>query len=228
MLVELVRELVLVLVLVLELGLVLVVVLGLAAMRAASEAVAVVWDDDGEADDELDPEGEPDVEADPAAEPDGEGDAGVSLGLFVELVVAAGEVGELEGEEEVGELEGEEEEGEGEGVGVGDFDGFGVGVLVGVGVGVGEDVLEAGSTWQLVSVFALALVEVPSLDEAAASLSAPACAVACAVPGKPASTPRVRKPTLSAATRMCAKHMRSPCLRCSSGLLSALRGFGGN
>ena len=41
-------------------------------------------------------------------------------------------------------------------------------------MGLGEGVLEAGSTWQLVSVFAPvevpALVEVPGLGEAAASL----------------------------------------------------------
>ena len=80
-------------------------------------------------------------------------------------------------------------------------------VGVGVGVGVGEGVLEAGQTWQLVSVFALALVEVPGLGEAAVSLSVSACAV----PGRPASTPRVRKPppsTLSAVTRTCARRMR--------------------
>src|SRR5271157_3636706 len=155
--------------LVLALARALALWLGLAAKRAVreAEAVAEVWDDDG--------------------------DAGV--------VVVAGEVGELEAEED----------GLGLGVGVGVFDGFGVWVdgfgvwvLVGVGVGVGEGVLEAGSTWQLVSVFALALVEVPGLSEAAVSLSAPAWAV----PGEPASTPRMRKPppsTLSAVTRTCTR-----------------------
>jgi len=65
-------------------------------------------------------------------------------------------------------------------------------------------VLEAGSTWQLVSVFAPALVEVPGLGEAAPGLSALACAV-------PVSAPRVRKhppTTLSAITRTCARRMR--------------------
>jgi len=194
------------LVLGLALALVLVLWLGLAAKRASSEAVAVaeagVWDDDGEPDDpegepegvldgEFDPEGDPDGEPDFEAEPAGEGDAVA----FVGIVVAAAEVGELE------------TEGDGVGVGVGVFDGFGVGVLVGVGVGAGEGVPEAGSTWQLVSVFALALVEVPGLDEAAVSLSTPAWAV----PGRPASTPRVRKPppsTLSAVARTCARRMR--------------------
>jgi hypothetical protein len=112
-------------------------------------------------------------------------------------VVAAGEVEEPEGE-------GEED---GVGVGVGDFDGLGVGV--GVGVGVGEGVLATGRTWQLVLVlvFALALVEVPGLGEAAAGPSG----AACAVPGRPDSTPRVRKPpptTLSAVTRTCVRRMR--------------------
>ena len=100
-----------------------------------------------------------------------------------------------------------------------------VGVGLGeVGVGLGEDVPEAGSTWQVVSVFALALVEVPGLKAAAPGLSTPACAV-------PASAPRVRKhppTTLSAVTRTCARRMRIACLRCSSGLMSALRGFGGD
>lgn len=99
------------------------------------------------------------------------------------------------------------------GVGLGE-----VGVGLGeVGVGLGEDVLEAGSTWQVIPVFALAIVAAPGL-------STPACAV-------PASAPRVRKhppTTLSAATRTCARRMRIACLRCSSGLLSALRGFGGD
>jgi hypothetical protein len=86
---------------------------------------------------------------------------------------------------------------------------------VGVGVGLEEAVLEVGSTRQLVSVLALALVEVPGLGEAA-GLIAPACAV----PGRPASTPRVRKPlpsTLSAVTRTCARRIRIACLRYSSG-----------
>jgi hypothetical protein len=202
----------LVLGLVLVLGLGLGLVLGLAAMRAASEAEAVVWADDGEADDELDdpeadpdgepdpdgdpeaePEGEPDPDGDPEAEPDSEGDAGVRLGSLLGLVVA---------------VEEPEPEGDGVGVGVGVGEFVGVGLGVGVGVGLGEDVLEAGRTWHFVSVFALAfalgLVEVPGLGEAAAGRSALACA-------GPASTLRVRKPpptTLSAATRTCARRIR--------------------
>ncbi|MGO8891656.1 MAG: hypothetical protein ACLQB1_18450 [Streptosporangiaceae bacterium] len=175
-------------------------VLGLAARRASSEAEtaaeAEVWDDDGEAGGELDdPEG--DTESDAAGEvdevdveADGAGDAGELLGSLLGLVVGAGDV----------------EEGEGVGVGVGVGVGFGVGfgVGVGVGVGLGEDVLEAGSAWQLVSVFALALVEVPGLGEAAPGLSTAAWAV-------PASAPRVRRhppTTLSATTRTCARRMR--------------------
>ena len=171
-----------------ELGLALVLALalwlGLAARRTASEAEAVaeaeVWDEDGEAD------GEP---ADPVGDPDGDPDGDLTGGLDVEGAPEAEEDGV----------------GVGVGVGVGDFDGFGFGV--GVGVGVGEGVLEAGSTWQLVSVFALALVDVPALGEAAASRSE----LACAVPGRPASIPRMRKPppsTLSAVTRTCARRMR--------------------
>jgi hypothetical protein len=194
---------------------VLALALGLAARRAASDAEAVgeaVPDDDaaadgepdeadGEPDDpEDDPDGESDPEGDPAGEPDleaepvGAGDAGARLGLDI----AVGELGGLEAEED------------GVGVTVLDgcvtvLDGFGVGVLVGVGVGVGVGVLEAGSTWQLVSV--LALVEVPALGEAAASGSGSACAV----PGRPASTPRVRNPPpsrLSATTRPCSRRLR--------------------
>jgi hypothetical protein len=180
----------------LALALVLALVLapGLAARRASSEAEAAVWDGDeaadeleGDPDGELDPEGEPD----PAAELDGAGGVGALVGGWLGLVLAAGEL--------------EEPEGEGDGVGVGDFDGFGVGV--GVGVGGGGGVLATGRTWQLVSVFALALVEVPGLGEAAAGPSG----AACAVPGRPDSTPRVRKPpptTLSAVTRTRVRRMR--------------------
>ena len=186
---------------------------GLATIRASSEAETVAeaeaCDDDGEADpawdgepvaggedaagEEVAAEGELAAEDEAAADGEplavGEGDAGVPLEGLLGLVLAAGEV--------------DEPEGDGEGEGVGEFDGFGVGV--GVGVGVGEGVLEAGSAWHVVSVFAfaLALVEVPGLGEAAASRSAPACAF----PGKPVSTPRARQlpaSTLTAATRTCA------------------------
>ncbi len=200
-------------------ALALVLGLGFAARRAVSEAEAVgeaeVWDDDGETDGESDdPEGDTDGEVAPEAEPDGEGEAGALLGSLLGMVVAAGEVEELEGD----------------GVGVGDFGGFGVGfgvgVGVGVGVGLGEGVLEAGSTWQLVPVLALALVEVLGLGETAVSLSV----LACAVPGRPASTPRVRKPpptTLSAARRN-ARRMRIALSPLLIRLLSAPYGFGGD
>jgi hypothetical protein len=195
--------------------------LGLPAMRTVSEAEAKaeVWDDDGEVDGEPDPEGdpdgEPDDEPDVEAEPGGEVDTGVLLGSLLGLVVAAGEL--------------EEPEAEGDGVGV---DGFGVGV--GVDVGLGEGVLEAGSTWQLVSVLAPvevpALVEVRGLGEAAASLDA----LACAVPGRPASTPRVSKPPLTTlsvvtrtCTRTCARRMRIALSPLLIRLLSAHGVFGG-
>lgn len=161
--------------------------------EAEAEAEAEVWDDEGDPDGEPAPDGELDGEPEPEAEPDDEGGAGVLLEALLGLVVGAGEVEELEAE------------GDGVGVGVGDFDGFGVGF--GVGVGVGEDVLEAGSTWHLVSESALALAEVPGLGGAAVSLSVPARAV----PGKLASTPSIRKPpasTLNAADRMCTRRMR--------------------
>jgi len=234
---------------VLVVGLVLALGLGLAAMRAASEAEATaeaeLWDDDGEAEGEPDdPEdeaaGEPDdPEGEAAGEPDpepvGDGDAGSLLGSLLGLVVAAGEI--------------EEPDTEGDGVGggvffglgvffgfgLGVFFGFGFGVFVGLGVavfvglgvgvgvfvgsGLGEDALEVGSTRQLVS----ALAPVPALAEPA-----------CAVPGRPASRPMVSKPplsTLSAVTRTCVRRARialSPLLIYSSGLLSALCGFGGD
>jgi len=78
-----------------------------------------------------------------------------------------------------------------------------------------------------VLVFAVALVEALGLGEAAALLAA----TARAIPGRPASTPRVRKApasTLSTTTRTCTRRIKSPCLRYSSALLSALCGFGGD
>ena len=92
---------------------------------------------------------------------------------------------------------GEVEELEGDGVGVEDF--------VGVGDGVGVGVLEAGSSWHVVSLV-LALAEVPELGEAAVSLSVLAWAES-----QLASTPRVRKPpasTLGATARTCARRMK--------------------
>jgi hypothetical protein len=171
---------------------------------AEAVVVAEVRDDDGEADPGCDGEtgcdGEADCEGAPEAgpEPDAEGDVAddaagdagaVLLGALLRLAADAEAAAECEGETD----------------GVGDCVGVGVGVAV--GVGVGEGVLEAGSAWHLVSVFALALVEVPALGVTAASPSAPARAV----PGTLASTPRIRKPPateLSAATRTCARRMR--------------------
>ena len=110
-------------------------------------------------------------------------------------------VGDLDGFG-VGDLDGF-----GVGLGVGDLDAFGVGDLDGFGVGLGVGVLAAGRAWQSVAVFAPALVELLGLGEVAASRSG----AAWAVPGKPESTPRMRKPaptTLSAAARTCARRMR--------------------
>ena len=170
-------------------------------------------------------------------EADGVGETGVWLGLLLGLLLGpllglvlvllglvpdAGAVEELEG---AGELEDDDGVGVGDvvdGVGVGDFDGVGVADFDGVGVGEAE----TGSTWHWVSVFVSALAEVPGLGVAAVSRS-PA---ARAVPGRPTSTLRIRKTpasTLSIATRMCLRRIRPP-LRCSSMLLSALRGFGGD
>jgi hypothetical protein len=182
---------------------------------------------DADCDGEPVPDGDPAAVGDPAAEvePDGAGDAGVRLGLPLGLELDGAGVGELEDGVGVGELE------DGDGLGVGeleDGDGVGVGVLV------------AGSTWHLVSVLALApagalglaealaLAEVPGLGEAAASRSA----LARAVPGRPASTPRARNPqasTLSIAARTCASRMKNALVSAThSGLLSARRGFGGD
>ena len=103
-----------------------------------------------------------------AVEPDGDGAAGGLLGELPELLLDGVAVGEDE-----------------DGVGVG-------GVVEWVGVGVGEGVPDAGSTWHLVSVSALAPAEALELGEAAdASRAVPAWAE----PGPPACTPRARKPT---------------------------------
>lgn len=94
-------------------------------------------------------------------------------------------------------------EGDGEGDRDGDGDGDGDGECDGDGEGVG--VPEAGSAWHTVSV-----------------LFVVARGAASALP----STPRVRKlppSKVTAATLTCAKRIRIACLRCSSGLPSALR-----
>jgi hypothetical protein len=133
------------------------------------------------------------ADAEPEPEPDGDGDADVLLGVLVGSVPDdAWAVGEAEELEELGE---------GVGDGDGEFD-------VGAGVGVGVDVAAAGSTLQLVSVPAPALVEMLGLAETASAL----IASARAVPGQPASTPRVTDPPatrLSAAARTCARRMKT-------------------
>ena len=164
-------------------------------------------------------DGEPVAELDAGAAADDEpepddGDTGASLGLLVGLVPEDAEDAGALGEAEPDELE----EPEGDGDGDGDFD-------VGVGVGEGEGEAAAGSTMHLVSVFVAALAEVPGL--AAAFIVSAFIVPACAAPGQPASTPRVRDPPatrLSAAARTCARRMKTACLRCSSRLLRALCG----
>jgi hypothetical protein len=94
---------------------------------------------------------------------------------------------------------------EGDGEGDRDGDGDGDGECDGDGEGEGVGVPEAGSAWHTVSVLLVV-----------------ARGAASALP----STPRVRKLPLSkvtAATLTCAKRIRIACLRCSSGLLCALR-----
>ena len=197
----------------------LALLLGLEAMNASSEAETVaeaeVWDDvadgedepvrDGDPVGELDePVGELDVGADaagelepeaaPELEPDGDGDTGVLLGLLVGSVPE--DVGDDAGA--VGEAEPEELE-EGDGDGDGDVDD---------GLGVGVDVAAAGSTSHLVSVLASALVEVLGLAETASAVIVPACAA----PGQPASTPKVRDTPatmLSTSARACARRMKT-------------------
>ena len=162
-------------------------------------------------------DGEPVAELDAGAAADDEpepddGDTGASLGLLVGLVPEDAEDAGALGEAEPDELE----EPEGDGDGDGDFD-------VGVGEGEGEGEAAAGSTVHLVSVFVAALAEVLRLAEAAPAFIVPACAA----PGQPASTPRVRDPPatrLSAAARTCVRRMKTACLRCSSRLLRALYG----
>jgi hypothetical protein len=158
---------------------------GLAVVEASSDAVAVaevdVWDDDGK--DEADCDGEADCEGDAV---------GALLGLAAEAEAVEGPADT----EAVGGAAGD-----GDGEGVGEVDGDDVGE--GVGEGEVEGVLEGGSTWQLVLVFAA----VPRLDVVVTGPRTPARAV----PGKLASTPKVREPpasSLSAVTRPCAKRIR--------------------
>jgi hypothetical protein len=202
--------------------------LGLAAINALRVAETVaeaeVWDGDGE--DETVWDGEPvgeleaDVDVDAGVdadvdvagelepEPDGDGDAGVLLGVLVGFVPEdPGAVGE----EEPDELDEAEGDGDGESDGDGDFDGVGGGVAVAA----------AGSASHVVSVFALA--EGLALAEAALACSV----LACAAPGHPASTPRVRNPpatTLSTAARTCARRMKTALSPLLIELLCALHG----
>jgi len=215
--------------------------LGLETMSASRVAeplaAGAVWDEDGEDEPVWDGEpagelaepvaelvwdGEPVAELDagaaaddePEPEPDGDGDTGASLGLLVGPVPEDAEDAGALGEGEADELE----EPEGDGDGDGDFD-------VGVGEGEGEGEAAAGSTAHLVSVFASALAEMAGL--AAAFIVSAFIVPACATPGQPASTPRVRDPPatrLSAAARTCVRRMKTACLRCSSRLLRALCG----
>ena len=159
---------------------------------AETVAEGDVWADDAEADDaEADPEGEPDPDGEPEADgevdPDGEG-------LSVLLVGLAGDVGEVPAA--LGEGAGDDE-------GDGDGDGEVVREGVGDGVGEGDGVLEAGSSWQVVSVFGDGL----ELCVAETGLSEPACAIAGQTT---ASTPKISKPPaskLSFVARTCAKRI---------------------
>ena len=164
---------------------------------------------------ELDAEPDGELEPEPETEPDGDGDDGALLGLLVGFVpVDAGAVGEPEPEElEDGDGDGDgDSDGDGESDGDGDFD----------GVGVGVDVAAVGRASHLVSVFAAALAEMLRLAETAPAFIVPACAT----PGQPASTPRVRDPPatrLSTAARTCARRMKTA-LSPLSRLLGALCG----
>ncbi len=153
------------------------------------------------ADGDADVDGDADADGDGDTRRDGSGEA-VLTGAAVALTGGGDTVGGSLADVEW--LADELAEGDGEGEGDGERDGDGDGD--GEGVGVPEE----GSAWHTWSVFVLAAI-----------------GAACAVP----STPRVRKLPLSkvtAATLTCAKRIRIACLRCSSGLPCALRGFGGD
>ena len=158
---------------------------------AETVAEGDVWADDAEAD----PEGEPDPDGEPEADgevdPDGEG-------LSVLLVGLAGDVGEVPAA--LGEGAGDDE---GDGDGDGELVREGVREGVGDGDGEGDGVLEAGSSWQVVSVFGDGL----ELCVAETGLSEPACAIAGQTT---ASTPKISKPPaskLSFVARTCAKRI---------------------
>ena len=157
---------------------------------AETVAEGDVWADDAEADDaegEPDPDGEP--EADGEVDPDGEGLSVLLAGLAGDAGVAPEALGEGAGDDE--------------GDGDGDGDGELVPEGVGDGVGEGDGVLEAGSSWQVVSVFGDGL----ELCVAETGLSEPARAVAGQTT---ASTPKISKPPaskLSFVARTCAKRI---------------------
>ena len=163
----------------------------LEAMNASREAETVADDEPvGELDE---PEAELDADAEPEPEPEAETDGDALLGLLVGFVPddAGAEAGAV-GEPEPDELE------EGDGDGDGEPD----------GVGAVVDVAAAGRASHVVSVFAAALVEVPRLAKASSAFIVPACAA----PGQPASTPRVRDPPatrLSTVARTCARRMKT-------------------
>ena len=186
---------------VLELALALA--LGLVARRASRDAEAVASADHELTDDGAAVDG---AAVDGAADSDGEGDSEddpAGDGSAAGLEAAADGDADADGE------------GEGEGEGDGDGDGEGEGV----GEGDGDGVLEDGSSWQLVSVLAAAVV-VTSLT-----------GLAWAMPDEAASMLTIRKPPaskLSVVARTCAKRMRLPCLDCSLRLRCVLHGFGVN
>jgi hypothetical protein len=136
-------------------------------------------DPDGELDPDGDPDGEPDTDADPDTDTVGEG-CGVLVTGLADAEVAAEALAE----------------------GDGDADGEGEAVGVGVGDGVGDGVLEDGSSWHVVSVFA----DVLGLCVAETAISEPARAML----GQIASTPRISRPPaskLSVIARTCAKRI---------------------
>jgi hypothetical protein len=194
--------------------------LGLVARESSSDADAVALADDelaadeGAADDEA---ADPDGEGDPETEddPDGEGWAeAVALGSPVAEALGSplGSAAELEA------LAGSDPdtggEGDGDGEGKGEGEGDGDGDREGVGEGDGDGVLDDGSSWHVVSVFAEAVVvpglgedvAVPGLAEAVACLTEPAWAM----PDQAASMLTIRKPPaskLSVIARTCAKRI---------------------
>ncbi len=124
------------------------------------------------------------------------------LGL-AEAVEGPADTEAVEGPADTEAVGGAAGDGDGEGVGEDVDEGEAEGEAEGEVDGEGE--LEGGSTWQLVLVLVLAAAA--PLDVAVTGFRTSAWAV----PGKLASTPKVREPPasrLSAATRPCAKRIR--------------------